>query len=70
MRLTIENTYDNITFLEDKLKNNNLTPSEYKEISDDINNSRIKALNQQVELDDFKKIIRANEARSFMDRNK
>ena len=67
MRLTIENTYDNITFLEDKLKNNNLTPSEYKEISDDINNSRIKALNQQVELDDFKKRIRANEARSFMD---
>ena len=53
MRLTIENTYDNIKLLEDKLKNNNLLPSEYKEITDDINNSRIKTLNQQIELDHF-----------------
>ena len=70
----VENTYDNIKYLENKLKDNNLTVSEYRKISDDINPLRMSLLNEQMELEDDKKElekrIRTYQARSSEDQNK
>ena len=72
--MDVENTYDNIKYLENKLKDNNLTISEYKKISDDINQLRIILLKKQMELEDHKKDlekrIRTSQARSSEDQNK
>ena len=53
--MSVENIYDNIKYLENKLKDNNLTISEYKKISDDIKQLRISLLKEQTELEDDKK---------------
>ena len=53
--LTVENIYDDIKFLKNKLKDNNLTVSEYRKISDDMDQLRISLLNEQMELEDDKK---------------
>ena len=53
--MSAENIYDNIKYLENKLKDNNLTISEYKKISDDIKQLRISLLKEQTELEDDKK---------------
>ena len=72
--MTVENIYDNIKFLENKLKDNNLTVAEYKKISDDIYELRKSLLKGQMELEEDKKDlerrIRTHEAKSFMDQNK
>ena len=72
--LTVENIYDNIKFLENKLKDNNLTVAEYKKISDDIYELRKSLLKGQMELEEDKKDlerrIRTHEAKPFMDQNK
>ena len=72
--LAVENIHDNIKFLENKLKDNNLAVSEYRKISDDINQLRISLLNEQMELEDDKneleRRIRTYQARSFEDQNK
>ena len=72
--LDIENIYNNIVYLENKLKDNNLKVPEYKKISDDIDQLRKSLLKKQQELyndkQDLEKIIRTNQARSFEDQNK
>ena len=72
--LDIENTYDNIKYLENKLKDNSLAISEYKKMSDDIDELKKNLLKKQQELyddkQDLEKRIRTNQARSFKDQNK
>ena len=62
--------YDNIDYLNNKLKDNNLTPSEYKKISDDIDQIKKNPKKEQ-ELHeakkDLEKRIRTDQARSFKD---
>ena len=72
--LDIENIYNDIKYLENKLKDNNLTVVEYKKTSDDIDQLRKSLLEKQQELyddkQDLEKRIRTYQARSFEDQNK
>ena len=65
----IKNMYDNIDYLNNKLKNNNLKIAEYKKISDETDQIKKKKTKKEQELYEAKKKlekrIRTDQARSF-----
>ena len=66
--------YDNIDYLNNKLKDDNLTLAEYKKISEDIDQIKKYILKKEQELyeakKDLEKRVRTDQARSFKDQNK
>ena len=70
----IKKVCDNIKYLEIKLKNNDFTLSEYKKISDDIDQLKKSIPKKEKELYELKKGIskrtRTDQAKSFKDQNK
>ena len=69
-----KNMYDNIGYLNNKLKDNNLTLAKYKKISDDIDQIKKYIAEKEQELyevkKDLEKRIRTDQVRSFKDHNK
>ena len=72
--LEIENAYNDINILDDKLRNDNLTLAEYKKTIDNIDQLKKDILKKEQELYELKKgvekRIRSNQAKSFKDQNK
>ena len=72
--MTIKDMHDNNKYLENKLKNNNLTLAEYRKISDDIDQKKKNLPKKEQELEDDKKDLEKTviiyQARSFEDQNK
>ena len=70
----IENAYNDINILDDKLNNNNLTLAEYKKIIDIIDQLKKNIPKKEQEIYELKKgvekRIRTNQAKYFKDQNK
>ena len=72
----IKNMYDNVEYLNNKLKDNSLTLAEYKKISDDIDKIKKSILTKEQKLYESKRDLekrtrtRTDQARSFKDQNK
>ena len=73
-KMLLKNDYNDISTLNDRLKDNNLTSAENKKIHDDINQIKKNILRREQKIYEFKKDlekkIRTNQARSFKDQNK
>ena len=72
--LEIKNAYNDINYLNNKLKNNNLTLAEYKKISNDTDQLKKSISKKEKELYELrksaKKRTKTDQAKSFKDQNK